>query len=81
MANFQLKLTPNLVNLGTEGSLDTSVVNGVSKQRTGYIEVVDASDLQARMVWEINDGATFNDTLQTLTTTSNGAGGTFIVTP
>lgn len=81
MANFQLKLTPNLVNLGTEGSLDTSVVNGVSIQRTGYIEVVDANDLQARMVWEINDGATFNDTLQTLTTTSNGAGGTFIVTP
>jgi hypothetical protein len=81
MANFQLKLTPNLVNLGTEGSLDTSVVNGVSIQRTGYIEVVDASDLQARMVWEINDGVTFNDTLQTLTTISNGAGGTFIVTP
>ena len=81
MANFQLKLTPNLVNLGTEGSLDTSVVNGVSIQRTGYIEVVDANDLQARMVWEINDGATFNDTLQTLTTISNGAGGTFIVTP
>ena len=52
MANFQLKLTPNLVNLGTEGSLDTSVVNGVSIQRTGYIEVVDASDLQARMVWK-----------------------------
>lgn len=81
MANFQLKLTPNLVNLGTEGSLDTSVVNGVSIQRTGYIEVVDSSDLQARMVWEINDGVTFNDTLQTLTTISNGAGGTFIVTP
>lgn len=81
MANFQLKLTPDLVNLGTEGSLDTSVVNGVSIQRTGYIEVVDANDLQARMVWEVNDGATFNDTLQTLTTISNGAGGTFIVTP
>lgn len=81
MANYQLKLTPDLVNLGTEGSLDTSVVNGVSAQRTGYIEVVNASDLQKRMVWEIADGATFNDTLQTLTTTSNGAGGTFIVTP
>lgn len=81
MANFQLKLTPSLVNLGTEGSLDTSVVNGVSAQRTGYIEVVNASDLQQRMVWEINDGATFNDTLQTLTSISNGSGGTFIVTP
>lgn len=81
MATYQLKLTPDLVNLGTEGSLDTSVVNGVSAQRTGYIEVVDATDLQARMVWEVNDGATFNDTLQTLTSISNGAGGTFIVTP
>lgn len=81
MATYHLKLTPDLVNLGTEGSLDTSVVNGVSAQRTGYIEVVNASDLQKRMVWEIADGGAFNDTLQTLTTTSNGAGGTFIVTP
>lgn len=81
MATYHLKLTPDLVNLGTEGSLDTSVVNGVSTQRTGYIEVVNASDLQQRMVWEVVDGGGFNDTLQTLTTTSNGAGGTFIVTP
>jgi hypothetical protein len=81
MANYKLKLTPNLVNLGTEGSLDTSVSGGVSAQRTGYIEVVDPSDLQKRMVWEINDGATFNDTLQTLLTVSNGSGGNFIVTP
>lgn len=67
MASYQLKLTPTLVNLGTEGSLDTSVVNGVSAQRTGYIEVVDASDLQKRMVWEVADGATFTDDFQTLT--------------
>lgn len=79
MANYTLKLTPSLVNLGTEGSLDTSVSNGVSAQRTGYIEVVNASNLQQRMVWELNDGADFNDTLQTLTTTPNGAGGFFIV--
>lgn len=81
MANYLLKLTPNLVNLGTEGSLDTSVTNGVSAQRTGYIEVVNTSDLQQRMVWEINDGVTFNNTYQTLLTTPNGAGGFFIVTP
>ena len=72
MASYQLKLTPTLVNLGTEGSLDTSVVAGVSAQRTGYIEVVDTSDLQKRMVWDVADGATFNDTFQTLTTTPNG---------
>lgn len=81
MATFELKLTPDLVNLGTEGSLDTSVTGGVSKQRTGYIEVVNASDLQDRMVYSLVDGATFTDTLQTLTDISNGSGGNFIVTP
>jgi hypothetical protein len=29
-----VKLTPDLRNLGTEGSLDTSILNGVSLQRT-----------------------------------------------
>lgn len=79
MASYTLKLTPTLVNLGTEGSLDTSVSGGVSAQRTGYIEVVDSTDLQKRMVWEMNDGTVFNDTFETLTTTSNGSGGFFIV--
>lgn len=79
MANYQLKLTPADRNLASEGGLDTSVLNGVSTQRTGYIEVVDASNLQQRMVWEINDGVTFNDTFQTLTDIPNGAGGVFIV--
>jgi hypothetical protein len=79
MASYTLKLTPTLVNLGTEGSLDTSVSGGVSAQRTGYIEVVDSTNLQKRMVWEMNDGTVFNDTFETLTTTSNGSGGFFIV--
>jgi len=79
MASYTLKLTPTLVNLGTEGSLDTSVSGGVSAQRTGYIEVVDSTDLQKRMVWEMNDGTVFNDTFETLTTTPNGSGGFFIV--
>lgn len=81
MANYQLKLTPDLINLGTEGSLDTSISGGVSAQRTGYIEVVDATDLQKRMTWEIKDGVTFNDTFQTLTTIDNGSGNYFIITP
>ena len=79
MANYQLKLTPADRNLASEGGLDTSVLNGVSTQRTGYIEVVDASNLQQRMVWEINDGVTFNDTFHNLTDIPYGAGGTFIV--
>jgi hypothetical protein len=79
MASYTLKLTPADRNLGSEGSLDTSVLNGVSLQRTGYIEVVNSADLQQRMVWEIADGATFNDTFQGLTNIPNGAGGTFII--
>ena len=79
MASYVLKLTPNDRNLGMEGSLDTSVLNGVSTQRTGYIEVVDDTDLQKRMVWSVKDGETFTDTLQTLTTITNGSGGNFIV--
>ena len=75
MSTYTLALTPTLVNLGTEGSLDTSVVNGVSIQRTGYIEVVDGSD---RKVLELLDGEVFTDVAQTLTDYSNGAGGTWI---
>lgn len=79
MASYTLKLTPADRNPASEGSLDTSVVNGVSIQRTGYIEVVNANNLQQRMVWEMADGASFNDTFQGLTNIPNGAGGTFIV--
>ena len=73
MSTYTLALTPTLVNLGTEGSLDTSVVNGVSIQRTGYIETVDGAD---RKVLELIDGEVFTDVVQTLTDYSNGAGGT-----
>ena len=76
MATYTLALTPSLINLGTEGSLDTSVVNGASIQRTGYLEVVDGAD---RKVLELIDGEVFNDVPQTLTDYSNGAGGTWIL--
>jgi len=75
--SYTLQLTPTIRNLGTEGSLDTSVVNGVSIQRTGYIETVDSSS--NRVVHEIFDGASFSDAPQALTEISNGAGGFFIV--
>jgi hypothetical protein len=42
MAGYRIKLTPNLINLASEGSLDTSVANGVSVQRTAYLEVYNA---------------------------------------
>jgi hypothetical protein len=71
MANYQVRLTPALRNMGTEGSLDTSVstVNGipVSIQRTAYVQTNTGGDLADIKVGEYADGATFNDTLQTLT--------------
>jgi len=76
MANYTLQLTPALRNLASEGSLDTAVLNGVSVQRTGYIELVNGTD---RKVLELVDGEAFNDTVETPTEYSNGAGGFWIV--
>lgn len=69
---YTLQLTPALRNLGTEGSLDTSVLNGVSLQRTGYIETVNG-DLE-RKVSEMFDGEDFTDVVQVPTTYDNGNG-------
>lgn len=77
MANYTLQLTPALRNLASEGSLDTAVLNGVSVQRTGYIELVNASN--ERKVLELVDGEAFNDTVEVPTDYSNGAGGFWIV--
>ncbi len=63
MANYTLKLTPTLVNMGTEGSLDTTVTDGVSLQRTGFMEV---STEDGRKIVECNDGDTFDDTMETI---------------
>lgn len=68
MASYTLDLSPVLVNMASEGSMDTSLLNGVSLQRTGYIEVVNNGD---RKVVVVRDGNTFTDTMQTLTDLSN----------
>jgi hypothetical protein len=75
MSTYTLALTPTLINLGTEGSLDTSISNGVSLQRTGYIETVSGTD---RKVLELIDGEVFTDVPQDITDYSNGSGGTWI---
>lgn len=60
MSNYQVQLTPQLVNLGTEGSLDTAVVNGHSIQRTMVdIDVVNGTN--RKKVGRLSDGNTFND--------------------
>lgn len=58
MASYTLQLTPALVNMATEGSMDESIVDGVSIQRTGYIEVWSGD---TRKVIEVADGGTFDD--------------------
>jgi len=75
MATYTLALTPTLINLGTEGSLDTSILNGVSLQRTGYIETVDAGN---HKVLQLVDGEVFTDVPQAIDDYSNGSGGTWI---
>lgn len=66
MATYTLSLTPSLVNLGTEGSLDTSVVNGVSAQRTGYIQTTVSGNPYSMKVQEMPDGGVFTDTPEVL---------------
>lgn len=67
MASYTFDLTPALVNMSTEGSMDTSLLNGVSLQRTGYVEVYNGSN---RKIVVVNDGETFNDTMETLSSLS-----------
>jgi len=49
--------------MSTEGSMDTSLLNGLSLQRTGYIEVYNGTD---RKIVVVNDGETYDDVMQTL---------------
>ena len=79
MATYTLKLTAQPINLASEGGLDSSVVSGVSKQRSGYIETTNSTG-GARKVSEIDDGATFTDVVQTLVTIDNGDGSTYFIT-
>lgn len=63
MTTYTFSVTPDLRNMSTEGGLDTSLLNGLSIQRTGYLEVYNGTD---RKIVVVNDGEEFNDTMQTL---------------
>jgi len=66
VVNYTVKLTPDEVNIGTEGYLDTSVVNGVSKQRTiGPVETV-FSNGDRKVVGNLKDGDNFDNQVQNL---------------
>ena len=77
MASYTVQLTPSLINLASEGSLDTSVVRGISIQRTAYVELVNSTG--GRKVYEAIDGETIDDVVQDPMDYSNGAGGTWLV--
>jgi len=63
MASYAVKLTPDVVNLGTEGSLDVTV-NGVSIQRT--MDMVLVKNSGYKMVSRLKDGDTFDDVVSDL---------------
>ena len=63
MASYAVKLTPDVVNLGTEGSLDV-LVNGMSIQRTMDMVLVKTSGY--KMVSRLKDGDTFTDVISDL---------------
>ena len=61
MASYTVDLTPSLVNQSSEGSLDDSLVGGLSVQRTvEALLVVNGSD--RKMLYRLADGETYNDT-------------------
>ena len=62
MASYTVDLVPDLVNLASEGSMDTSVNNeGLSVQRTmESVLVVNGSD--RKQLYRLADGETYDDT-------------------
>jgi hypothetical protein len=59
MATFTVNLSPALVNLGSEGGLDSSLdANGNSLQRKLHAVMVDSGE---KIVGNLADGATFDD--------------------
>jgi len=65
MPNYKLELSPtNTPTEGGEGSLDTSLLNGNSIQRTGYITTVDGNGNTKTL--NLKDGTAFNSTTQGL---------------
>jgi len=62
---YRLKLTPTVRAVeGDEGSLDTSVINGRSMQRTGYLTITE--NVTQVKVMELPDGSCINTQIQQL---------------
>jgi hypothetical protein len=61
MTNYNVKLTPDFINLTTEGGLDSSILNGKSYQRTFNMYEVDNLG-NRKMINNVKDGNEFNST-------------------
>lgn len=61
MKDYKSKLTPDLVNLDTEGGLDTSLINNISIQRTINVLDVVKEDGTRKQISTLKDGEVFND--------------------
>jgi len=62
---YTLQLVPNLLNFASESGLDTSVVGGVSKQRTVNMMMTKNDTGNYKMTASVVDAGTFTDTPQT----------------
>jgi hypothetical protein len=61
MATYTVDLTPTVVTQASEASLDTSVLNGLSLQRTKEsLLVVNGSN--RKQLYRLADGETYDDT-------------------
>jgi len=60
MSNYNIKLTPSFTNPATEGSLDSSLLNGKSLQRTFNMYEIN-NDGNRKMI-SAKDGEEFNNT-------------------
>lgn len=60
-STYNINLTPQLVNMATEGGLDTSILNGKSLQRT--ISMVPVSDCEGdlKIIGNRKDGESFDN--------------------
>jgi len=80
MSNYIVKLTPNVVNLASEGGLDSSLLNGVSLQRTLTDIMVVDDEGNRKKVGRLKDGESFDDVVvksssTPIVTTDSASGG------
>lgn len=64
MNSYTVKLTPNLINLSSEGSLDTSIFNGLSLQRTVNGIMMIGFGGNRKIIGRLKDGDVFDNYIE-----------------